>query len=159
MKKKKKNVSGSTSSKTSSWVARGEKARSNLNAEGAPLCGTTTDPTCSVVERLCQHGFNDLQVLFRAVPPPPPPGKTKPSNLTTASIYDRYSVGPSIEPVCTRCCFTMSKMIQVCSNFHRARAFVMMIVEMKLLEPLWTNLQGSGLRFEVLELKMGGAGS
>ena len=25
-------------------------------------------------------------------------------------------VGPSILPICTRCCFTMTNMIQVCSN-------------------------------------------
>ena len=31
---------------------------------------------------------------------------------------DKYSVGPSILPICTRCCFTMTNMIQVCSNFH-----------------------------------------
>ena len=33
------------------------------------------------------------------------------------SIYDKNSVGPSIRPICTRCCFTMTDMIQVCSNF------------------------------------------
>ena len=32
-----------------------------------------------------------------------------------ASIYDTYSVGPSIRPICTRRCFTMSNMIQMCS--------------------------------------------
>ena len=32
------------------------------------------------------------------------------------SVYDKRSVGPSIRPVCTRCCLTMTDMIQVCSN-------------------------------------------
>jgi hypothetical protein len=46
------------------------------------------------------------------------------SNLITASSYDKYSVGPSIRPICTRCCFKMTDMIQVCSDFHQARAFI-----------------------------------
>ena len=44
-------------------------------------------------------------------------------NLIAASIYDKYSVGPSIRPICTRCCFTITNMIQVCSNFHWSRVF------------------------------------
>ena len=36
---------------------------------------------------------------------------------------DRCSVGPSIRPICTRCCFTMTDMVQVCSNGHWARVF------------------------------------
>ena len=40
------------------------------------------------------------------------------SNLIAASIYDRYLVGPSIRLICTRCCFTMTHMIQVCGNWH-----------------------------------------
>ena len=46
---------------------------------------------------------------------------TRGLNLIAASIYDKLSRGPSIRPVCTRYCFTMTSMIQVCSNFHRAR--------------------------------------
>ena len=42
-------------------------------------------------------------------------------NLNAASIHAKYSVGPLIRPICTRCCLTMSCMIQVCSNFHRSR--------------------------------------
>jgi hypothetical protein len=38
--------------------------------------------------------------------------------LIPASIYDKYSVYPSIRPICTRCCCTMTNMIQVCSNFR-----------------------------------------
>ena len=38
--------------------------------------------------------------------------------LIAASIHDKYSVGPSIRPICTRSCFTMTNMIQVCSNFR-----------------------------------------
>ena len=37
-------------------------------------------------------------------------------NRISASIYVEYSVGPSIRPICTRYCFTMTNMIQVCSN-------------------------------------------
>ena len=33
-------------------------------------------------------------------------------------IYDEYSAGPSIRSICTRCCLTMTNMIQVCSKFH-----------------------------------------
>ena len=33
-------------------------------------------------------------------------------------LFDRYSVGPSIRPICTRRCFTMTNMVQVCSNFR-----------------------------------------
>ena len=40
------------------------------------------------------------------------------ADLIAASVYDKYSVGPSIRPVCTKCCFTMTNMIQVCSNFR-----------------------------------------
>ena len=40
------------------------------------------------------------------------------ADLIAASIYDNYSVGPSIRPICTRYCFTMTNLIQVCSNFH-----------------------------------------
>ena len=39
-------------------------------------------------------------------------------NSIAASIYDKYWAGPSIRPICTRCCFTMTRMIQACSNFH-----------------------------------------
>ena len=35
------------------------------------------------------------------------------TDFIAASISDRYSVGPSIRPICTRCCFTMTNMIQV----------------------------------------------
>ena len=39
-------------------------------------------------------------------------------DLIAASICDKYSVGPSIRPTCTRCCFTMTNIIQACSNFR-----------------------------------------
>jgi len=39
-------------------------------------------------------------------------------DLIAASIHDKYSVGPSIRPIYTRCCFTMTNMIQVCGIFH-----------------------------------------
>ena len=45
-------------------------------------------------------------------------------NLIAACICDEYSAGPSVRPACTRCCFTMPNMIQVSSNFHKARVFI-----------------------------------
>ena len=39
-------------------------------------------------------------------------------HLVAASIHDEYSIGPSIRLTCTRYCFTMTKLIQVCSKFH-----------------------------------------
>ena len=38
-----------------------------------------------------------------------------------SSIYHEYSIGPSIQSIFTRCCFTMTNMIQVYSNFHWAQ--------------------------------------
>ena len=35
-------------------------------------------------------------------------------------VYHKYSVSPSIRPICTRCCLTMTSMIQTCSNFIEA---------------------------------------
>ena len=40
------------------------------------------------------------------------------SDLIAASMYDKYSVGPSIRSTCTRCSFTMTNMIRVRSSFH-----------------------------------------
>ena len=45
-------------------------------------------------------------------------GQRKCVDLIAASIHDNYSVGPSIRPICTRCCLTMTYMIQVCSYFR-----------------------------------------
>jgi hypothetical protein len=48
-----------------------------------------------------------------------------PSTLKiAASVYQRYSVRPSIRPVCTRCCFTTTNMIQLCGDFHRGPVFI-----------------------------------
>ena len=44
-------------------------------------------------------------------------------DLIAASISDQYSIGPSNRRICTRCCFTKTNMIQVCSNFDSARVF------------------------------------
>ena len=41
-----------------------------------------------------------------------------------ASICVEYSAGIFIRPILTRCCFTIINMIQVCSNFHCARLFI-----------------------------------
>ena len=38
-------------------------------------------------------------------------------------IHQNYSVGPSIPPIYTRCCFTTTDMGQLCSNFRGGRAF------------------------------------
>jgi len=60
-----------------------------------------------------------------ALPRPPPPRlRRNPLDLIAASIYHKYSVGPSIRPICTRFCFTMTNMIQVCSNFRCDRVFI-----------------------------------
>jgi hypothetical protein len=40
------------------------------------------------------------------------------ANLIAAGVYVKYSVGPSIRPICTRCCFTMTYIIQVCSHIQ-----------------------------------------
>ena len=45
-------------------------------------------------------------------------------NLIAASIHKRYSVGPSTLLISKRCCFIMTNMIQVCSKFHCAQAFI-----------------------------------
>ena len=45
-------------------------------------------------------------------------------NLIAASVYDKHSVGPSIRAICTKCYFTTTNVIQECSNFRRARVFI-----------------------------------
>ena len=47
------------------------------------------------------------------------------SHLIAANFYDRLSVGSSILSICTRCCFTMTILIQVYSNLHKTRVFIM----------------------------------
>ena len=37
--------------------------------------------------------------------------------LIAAIVCDKYSVGVYPRPICTRCCLTMTHMIQVCINF------------------------------------------
>ena len=39
-------------------------------------------------------------------------------DLIAESIYNKYSVGPSIKSICTTCCFTMTNMNQARSNLH-----------------------------------------
>ena len=43
-------------------------------------------------------------------------------DLIAVSIYEKYSVGPSVRPVCTRCCFAVARMMQMCRKF--ARVFI-----------------------------------
>jgi hypothetical protein len=50
--------------------------------------------------------------------------KTLVPGFIAASIYDKYSVRLSIRPVCTRCCFTMTDMVQVCSYCRWSRVFI-----------------------------------
>ena len=38
--------------------------------------------------------------------------------LIAANIYDKYSIVPSIRPICARYRFTMKNMIQLCSDCH-----------------------------------------
>ena len=45
-------------------------------------------------------------------------------DLIASIIHDAYSVGPSIRQMCTRCCFTMTNMIQMGSNFDQAPIFI-----------------------------------
>ena len=40
------------------------------------------------------------------------------ADLIAARIYDKYPIGPSIRPICTRCCFTMTDTIQVRGKFY-----------------------------------------
>ena len=44
-------------------------------------------------------------------------GDFVPGKFNRGDYYDKYSVGPSIRPIYTRCCFEMTNMIQACSNF------------------------------------------
>ena len=50
-------------------------------------------------------------------------GERKLIDLIAVRIYDKYWVFPSVRRIGTRCCFTMTNMIQVWSNFYWARVF------------------------------------
>ena len=58
-------------------------------------------------------------------------------DLIAASIHDGYSVGASIRPIRTRSCLTMTDVIQVCSNFHCARAFIINARPDEIRSPRW----------------------
>ena len=45
-------------------------------------------------------------------------------DLIAAIGYDKHSMCPSIRSIRTKRCFTMTDMVQVYSNFHSARVFV-----------------------------------
>jgi len=47
-----------------------------------------------------------------------PPGWIK------SGIYLKYLVGPSIRQIYTRYCFTMTNMMQLCSNYRRGQVFI-----------------------------------
>ena len=44
--------------------------------------------------------------------------------LIAGSIYDKHSAGASIRQISNTRCFTITNMIQVCSNFRLARVFI-----------------------------------
>ena len=71
-------------------------------------------------------------------------------NLIAASIYDEYSVGPSIQQICTRRFFTMLNMIQACSNVYWTPVFIIYTCP----DGIWRGraLAGFKSRFEELEL-------
>ena len=60
-------------------------------------------------------GFIALFHHFRAANTILPQVGRFPMNLSGAVIYDEYSIGPSIRPICTRCFLNITNMIQVCS--------------------------------------------
>ena len=72
-----------------------------------------------LVDRPCAMGVWILYSKKRYIYLP-----TMVRDFIPTSIYDRYSVGPSVRSICTRCCFTITDMIQVCSKFRRAPAFI-----------------------------------
>ena len=43
------------------------------------------------------------------------PSKVPLRDQIAASFYEKYSVGPSMRPICTRCCFAMTNMIHMCA--------------------------------------------
>ena len=45
-------------------------------------------------------------------------------NLIAPSAHAKYFLRPSFRPICTRLCFAMTNVIQVCSNFDGARVFI-----------------------------------
>ena len=45
-------------------------------------------------------------------------------NLMAVSIHHKHSIGPSIRPICTKCCLTKTDMIQLYGNFYSCRAFL-----------------------------------
>ena len=48
------------------------------------------------------------------------------SDVMPASIYDKHSVGPSIRPICTKRCFKIANIIQVCGNEFSSHILVQM---------------------------------
>ena len=59
-----------------------------------------------------------LAARLPSLRPLSPPSGTPTPNLITASIYNGYAVSLSIQPVYVRCCFTMTNMIQACTDFY-----------------------------------------
>jgi len=70
-------------------VNSGARPASELSPSGHELSTSGKRPTASQVPKALAHDF------------------------IAASIYHKYSIGPSTLPICTRCCFTMTYIIQV----------------------------------------------
>ena len=69
-------------------------------------------------------------------------------DLIAVSFCDEYSIGPSTRRICTRCGFTMTNMIQVCSSLHSARVFIIN-VRPDGIRDLGFGLRELGCRFQV----------
>ena len=65
--------------------------------------------------------------IYKSPPPPDREGRggvqvarmeEKGAKQVAAGIYTKHSVGPSIRPICTRRCLTMTNMVQACYCFE-----------------------------------------
>ena len=99
---------------TETTVESGEhlNAKSTVNGRSRPVAHSGLVRACPQVctrHVLCVHksGLENLRcprlVCARV-------------DLIAASIYEKHSLGPFVRPICTRCCFATTNMIQVCSN-------------------------------------------
>ena len=72
---------------------------------------------CSLIQRARSSWSHSVPPAFEIL------AALHPNDLIAASVYDQYSIGPSLRPICTRWYLTMNNMIQVCSNSHWVRVF------------------------------------
>ena len=61
----------------------------------------------------CPCKMSEPRILILEPSTLPNPAFAQDPDLIAATVHDEYSVGPSIRPSCTRCCFIMTNMIQV----------------------------------------------